>query len=420
MKKILKISLKTSIILFLTIMIGFILIFYSYKIPSSNLKKNVYKSFKNDSNYLNISNDLGTYKSTWMDVFISGVIIGTTIYDNPEISTINKSLNNYFIYDHVTYKSIRVSLEDYLETGINITNEKYNILPYTRYWHGYVVPMKILLTFFNLFDIMLIEYLFQTFLVVLICLLMYKKNLKQYIVYFLSCYIMMMPMYTYKVLAYYSMFNIMLIGSAFVLLFYNKIKVENFKYIFLLIGSLSSYFDLLTFPMITISYPLIFWLLLSKKNTKQKLIDVVIFSIFWIIGYLGMWIGKWILSAIILKKDVFKDIYEHFLIRTIGDYKGLKPNLLTVINNNFLYLLNPFSLTLIYINLIYIIYRFFKIVITLIINQNKKLNFRFSNILPYILVMCMPLVGELYYVSIHMNMHILYIEFLPPQYFVCL
>ena len=70
--------------------------------------------------------------------------------------------------------------------------------------------------------------------------------------------------------------------------------------LFLVTGICTSYFDFLTYPIVTLGLPLCVWLLLIPYHNKC-IWQLVENAVFWAIGYLGMWAEKWILSSVVLK-----------------------------------------------------------------------------------------------------------------------
>ena len=89
-------------------------------------------------------------------------------------------------------------------------------------------------------------------------------------------------------------------------------------FFFLIIGMMTSYFDLLTYPLITWGIPIVWWLIINEENltAKKYLEQVILLGIAWIIGYGGMWFGKWILASIVLNKNIIVEALKEVLLRT--------------------------------------------------------------------------------------------------------
>lgn len=379
MRKIIKIFIKIMSILLIMITLGFFSIFLTNLIPSNNIKTNSYLDVYNSKKeYYEL--ELHLYENTLLDNYIDEIIIETSVYDGN--TPLNRSIYNYnFRNGNYAY----VGLTNYFD------NKEISKEEYPRYWHGYQVPLKLLLNIFSISDIKMLNYIMQVLLIINICILLIKNKLKVYVIPFILSISLMMPMIIFKSLTFSIPFDLMLLSSNFIIIKYKKIKLENYKYIFLIIGALTSYFDLLTFPLITIGYPIIFLLLLSKSNYKDLIKKIICYSIFWIIGYIFMWAGKWAISSILLHKNMFADAYHNILIRLNNEAYGYKIGYKNIIKANLRYIKNTFTYIILSLDLIYTF-------VILIINKN---NLKFKNIfslknlnkiLPFILTSLMPIV----------------------------
>ena len=82
--------------------------------------------------------------------------------------------------------------------------------------------------------------------------------------------------------------------------------MEKSFFFFMMIGILTAYFDFLTFPLVGLYFPMIF-MLLKENDWKKATKKVVLYSIAWIIGYGGMWAGKWIIGSILTGQNFLMD-----------------------------------------------------------------------------------------------------------------
>ncbi len=86
---------------------------------------------------------------------------------------------------------------------------------------------------------------------------------------------------------------------------------------FMVIGEATSYVDLLTYPMATLGIPLILWLALDHSDViVGNLKKVFTVSFFWLVGYAGMWSGKWFIGSIFTGNNLFKTAFESIRFRT--------------------------------------------------------------------------------------------------------
>lgn len=88
-----------------------------------------------------------------------------------------------------------------------------------------------------------------------------------------------------------------------------------YPYFFFLGGMLTAYFDFLTYPLVTLAYPLCICLCLNKESWKSAVKKIVGYSMEWGAGYFLLWANKWIITDIVLHKHTIKDGLETILTR---------------------------------------------------------------------------------------------------------
>ncbi len=92
------------------------------------------------------------------------------------------------------------------------------------------------------------------------------------------------------------------------------------KYMFfMIIGGLTSFFDFLTVPILTLGMPLLIYALIKNKkkcDVKKLLIELFKYCVMWGIGYFGIWLAKWILVDVICKKEIIKTSLEQYIYRS--------------------------------------------------------------------------------------------------------
>ena len=189
---------------------------------------------------------------------------------------------------------------------------------YSYYWHGYVAILRVLNLFFNYSDIRFLNFILQFLLVFFFAQHLYKKKGSKYGLLFLSSYLLLMPMALYYSLQFSWIFYIAL-GASFLLIrninFFER--KGRYLYLFVLIGLVTCFFDLLTFPLISWAYPVLWWMLCSEKEKKvfDYLKNVVTSGFAWIFGYGGMWILKCVIGSWILKRNVLKIAMDEVFLR---------------------------------------------------------------------------------------------------------
>lgn len=196
---------------------------------------------------------------------------------------------------------------------------------YPRYWHGYQVILRPLISGLNYSNIRYVNMFFILSLFCLTFLVLHKsfgiKASVPFIITMAMIYITILPMS----LQYTSVFAITMI--AIILMGYFNSQIKSFYlyygYSFLIIGSITNFFDLLTAPIVTLGIPLVFAFLLENKRDKGKeFIDSLLFiiknSFLWGLGYGATWAFKWIIATLFTENNVIQDALNQSVVRTVG------------------------------------------------------------------------------------------------------
>jgi hypothetical protein len=195
---------------------------------------------------------------------------------------------------------------------------KYVTNSYPRYWHGYLTIVKPLLTVMNYQSIRILNTALQNILVFLICIVLWKKQLRHLIVPWLIAWGLLVPFTIGMSLQYSSVFYVMSVAVLYLLCFHNRWRSPNACiYYFLVVGIATSYFDFLTYPLATLGIPMAFLCCLeSSDGVCQDLKKIVLLSVVWGCGYVGMWASKWGLASIFTEQNVIQNAIETLLLRT--------------------------------------------------------------------------------------------------------
>lgn len=172
---------------------------------------------------------------------------------------------------------------------------------YCRYWHGYLILIKPLLCFMDFSAIRALNGVIQLLLIGVLCLLLKKRGLKEYIIPFLLIYLMLMPVALACSMQFSNCFYVIIIGIIGMLLIKEEKLDRYVAPLFLAIGIGTAYFDFFTYPIATFGLPALMLLVLQRsKSLEEKLFQIVKCGIFWCIGFGGMWASKWIISRVVL------------------------------------------------------------------------------------------------------------------------
>ncbi|MEG1848824.1 MAG: hypothetical protein RR238_10235 [Lachnospiraceae bacterium] len=199
----------------------------------------------------------------------------------------------------------------------------FSVAGYARYWHGYVTYLKPMLMFMD-YNYIRICLGFLHFMLICFSFSCIQKRFGWKVsVPFLVAWISSYGMLAAFSLQYTAAYAIYLLASIFMIQFYKKDSDNSFLlYFFMIVGSVINFFDFLTFPIITLTVPLILALLvgiIEGNDTFRKSIKKVgIATISWGIGYGFTWIAKWCLANIFLNGNTIENAISSILFRTQG------------------------------------------------------------------------------------------------------
>lgn len=204
---------------------------------------------------------------------------------------------------------------------------------YSRYWHGYLIFLKPLLSVFSYKEIRIINTVIQVGLIAITVFMMVKRKKKYLIAPLLILWGFLMPLALMKSLQFSSCFYVMMIGILS-LVSMKKITTQKMGFLFAGLGILVAFFDLLTYPLITFGVPMtVYFLIKNEQNSKKRASEFALAGGSWLIGYIGMWVGKWTIGSIILGKELFTEAIDQLLLRTSTVDEQYQK--IDILNNNF-------------------------------------------------------------------------------------
>ena len=302
-------------IMLVTILLGWLLMIITYLIPNNRVQKNIDNSitcFEGQGNWPVLLDD---YSSTTLDNYTDAIILNELYYKNENESAIKKSLRVYGNYNGNNPVQSLI-------TNIKGENKEKKVA-YERYWHGNLVIAKILMIFFDYRAIRILNVFAISILIFLICKWMEIREREKFIIPFILSVLLINPFVISLSFQFSAVFYIMLISILIILKYKNIFDKKNlYPYYFLIIGMATSFFDLLTYPLVTLGTLLIFYIMLDNKRQKNKknwiniVKKIIFYSLIWGIGYGVMWSSKWVISSLIFHENLIKDALNQILVRT--------------------------------------------------------------------------------------------------------
>lgn len=263
---------------------------------------------------------------------------------------------------------------------------------YARYWHGYLSILRPLLLLFNYSGIRIVLAIITLIsIVALITLLCKKISITSGVIYGIGLLAISIFIVT-KSINEILIFIVAFISSIILLL--KKNPEKNIGIFFFVVGSVSNFIDLLTAPLVTLGITAITYFLLiqrneSKVNIKRYILDFLKICISWALGYGITWLSKWVITEMFFDRPIISQAIEQAVFRSNGpQINGVNIfSLSNVFIRNMEYLSSPVAITILIIAVIYII-------VMMIINRNKKIDFKenLKKCLPYILIFFLPVI----------------------------
>ena len=287
----LKTTRNMVFIFFIVLVLGCLLLTLSYMIPSENAFNQINH---NADDIQDISPCfIPTYDTTKYDMYTDKIILSQISYYNHNVSLIENAMG--------AYRTDPGNFSQYLD------GDESSIHDHPQYWHGNMVVYKPIFYFLDYNGFKILDLFLELALIIFVLKLMIDRNLKNFCIPLILSLFLIHVEVIGTSLQYSPMLYITLI-SIIILLKYKEylFKDNRLFYYFLVIGMATSYFDLLTYPLVSFAIPMIFYLLIEedKNNLKDNFVKIVLFAVVWAIGYIGMWGCKWIIGSIILKEDV--------------------------------------------------------------------------------------------------------------------
>lgn len=293
----------SSLTIVLSATLGILLLFLSYCLPTKTISANVAESigvFQNEGVYPLITG----WGLPPLDNFTDARMLETAIYESGK-DPLENALMGY---------SRRVDGTNPVDSlillcGDNNSAEIYSVSvgDYARYWQGYLVPIKIGLSFFNFFQLREFNSILMSGTVLTLAGIMIKKKLARLVIPFICSFLLMSPLALFQSIQYSTATYPTLAGMIILCLFKKCVRVDNPTFIcktLFIIGIVVNYFDLLTFPLISCGYLLVVCvaICLEQPVTTTRLIKIILFAaISWVVGYGSMWVMKWIVAALFMQ-----------------------------------------------------------------------------------------------------------------------
>ncbi len=294
---------QCALILLVSVAVGFLMLLGVNALPGEPVVQNILEAssvFEHEGDYWM---SFEGRKSAQLDNFTDALTLAICGYPGEE-NVLERTLHCYFLRDEGPASEWLRFLED-------SEREEGTRIEYARYWHGYQVVLRPLLMVFNYRQIRILNSLLVLGEIVGISLLLFYRGKGEILPAFLLMVCYLNPSTISNSLQNSRMFHLMALFSIAVLCL-RSIR-RNVVPFFLLAGICTSFFDFLTYPVITFGVPATLMVLVDEDSGLKDLTAAVIA---WAAGYALMWSAKWGLCTILTRGMSVENVLDPILFRT--------------------------------------------------------------------------------------------------------
>lgn len=298
------IAVKVFVIVLALTLINCGLLAISFCLPTGPMRQHVAESYPLiESEHQYLQWDQG-YTSSMMDFWSEYTLYGAAINEDAEGSAFERAMLMWYI------DTPGVDKDKAVETYARYPEEHFELTAYPRYWNGVVIFMKIMLLFFTIPDIRMINMFIQLALLAVVIFLMAQKNMVVELVALLTAIFFINPITMIYSLVYATEYVPMLLSIIAILLFGEKIENTEggWALFFAIVGSVTSFFCFLSSPFITLGIPLVIMLWCTSR---RKIVgNVIINSCYWAVAYGLTWGMKWVICTLFTSYDLIKNVFD--------------------------------------------------------------------------------------------------------------
>lgn len=298
LKKLSTSILKRVLLILVASVIGLLLLYGVFSIPVKNMMPHAKSSAETLYKEGLFPTKFTDETRSKLDNFTDALMIQNAIHPSS-----GDTLKDVLLVNHMAYTDSMIPTDDLKTETSTSLPKKGTSSEYMRYWHGYLLFLKPLLLIMDYSDIRILNLILQVVLILLLLFSMKKRGLTRFLLPFLVSWLAVSPWVLPFSMQLSTVYYIALISTNILLLFWPRIR-NNVYLFFCLLGLLTSYFDYLTWPLITLGLPLIFYILMEEtdrmKTLKTACSDIFLICINWGAGYGCMWAMKWVITELIL------------------------------------------------------------------------------------------------------------------------
>ena len=310
----LKKILRCVLIVAAAALAGLALMTAVYLIPTGQIRANAVSSvkvFEAEGDYPKL---IPMHFNTTLDNWTDATILAEAAYDG------EKSLvQRVCLVPHIEYGS-DTQANSFVRVFTQESDAEREDVNYGRYWHGYLLfikPLMLLTDYSGIRELMGFSQL------VMFCMAEYlvlKRHRKDIAAALMLLYAFLNPAAVKMTLNYGVIFFILFGELLYILRHAEKYSDRSvWLYHFVIVGCMTSFFDYLTYPLVTFGVAMLMLLALYPSSVKDDFVITVKTGLGWIFGYVGMWASKWVLGSLISGENILSEAGRTVAMRSGGD-----------------------------------------------------------------------------------------------------
>lgn len=346
MKAFFRLIPKLAALVALAVLTGFVLLLLAYMLPVAPIEENVTKSadiFRREGTYP-ITDIMGV--DTRLDNYTDALMLLSASYRGEE-SPLEKTLKVYRYASPVS-DDPAITLVAHYGDGAEVSTTAYE-----RYWHGYLITLKPLLSLLDYGQIRALNMVLVGAVTLCLLYLMYIRGISGYILPLVISLLILDPTAIVRSLQYSTIYYISILASCYLLfkLEWLTKQKDRLPLLFAAVGCVTSFFDLLTWPLASFGLPFCIFLASDKRDAGKHLRLMLLCLVSWSVGYGGMWAGKWLVAAAFGDTGAVKTALTIAFFRSsMADEAGYAFSYLDVLKRNLMHMIAPAALAaLIYV-----------------------------------------------------------------------
>ena len=194
----------------------------------------------------------------------------------------------------------------------------YFTVHYGRYWHGSTFLMRFLLLIGDYVSLRILFYLLSTLLLAWVAVALYRHIGTAAMLLYMLALAMVNVFMMQLSIQFLPVLVIALTASLWVL--YRVHHPWQMGLLMFAVGSLTTFFDLLTCPMMTWGLPMCVFLMKQHRSSHcpkpaDRLKTWTLSSLLWMVGYGLTWVSKWFIATVLTGENVIRDGAKQFAVR---------------------------------------------------------------------------------------------------------